>query len=566
MNSAVSPWHAWLDRAAYGRHVDAVEALGAAPWPRPTARCCAASGSTMPSTACAGLAGAHHPDAGPGAAGRAARADAGGRDAWRFPRGTRLWKEFAYGSRIETRYLELGADGHWRFASYVWAADGRSAQRAPATGRVLAVEDAPFGRYAIPSQDDCLTCHGGARSPVLGVGALQLGPALPQWIERGLIRHAPADWHLQPPAMPGTAAVERAARGYLHANCGHCHHAAGGVPVPLVLALDVAGSPAPVAGAAARGAAPHGHARADCGRCRRWAPVLTDPAKARRLLRAWLDDLREAQRHDHPDSESQAMKTIRTTQTTRPRRALFDAIADHTSIAGRWPSAATLAASSPEPATLAEAAEPAKAPSAAPAAAGRPTVAAGARPLPGVDVGLHGLPHAVEDGRQGPGARPLAPVFGSPRVGCQMPPAPVLQEGPWVMIAERHQHRVGRPLGRELHRQPDARRGDRPGPLDRAADFIRTIRSGRHMGRGREVLPPMPIAGLQQLHRRRSEGHLRLPAHDPADPQPGARSAAAGDADTIGAGGGALNPRPAAPQARPACTGSPPCTKSPAPR
>jgi flavorubredoxin len=29
MNSAVSPWHAWLDRAAYGRHVDAVETLGA---------------------------------------------------------------------------------------------------------------------------------------------------------------------------------------------------------------------------------------------------------------------------------------------------------------------------------------------------------------------------------------------------------------------------------------------------------------------------------------------------------------------------------------------------------
>lgn len=29
MNSAVSPWHAWLDRATYTRHVDAVEALGA---------------------------------------------------------------------------------------------------------------------------------------------------------------------------------------------------------------------------------------------------------------------------------------------------------------------------------------------------------------------------------------------------------------------------------------------------------------------------------------------------------------------------------------------------------
>ncbi|WP_284617650.1 MBL fold metallo-hydrolase [Aquabacterium humicola] len=29
LNSAVSPWHAWLDRSTYGRHVDAVEALGA---------------------------------------------------------------------------------------------------------------------------------------------------------------------------------------------------------------------------------------------------------------------------------------------------------------------------------------------------------------------------------------------------------------------------------------------------------------------------------------------------------------------------------------------------------
>lgn len=29
MNSAVSPWHAWLDRAAYGRHIDTIEAFGA---------------------------------------------------------------------------------------------------------------------------------------------------------------------------------------------------------------------------------------------------------------------------------------------------------------------------------------------------------------------------------------------------------------------------------------------------------------------------------------------------------------------------------------------------------
>jgi flavorubredoxin len=29
MNSAVSPWHAWLDRSTYGRHLDTVEAMGA---------------------------------------------------------------------------------------------------------------------------------------------------------------------------------------------------------------------------------------------------------------------------------------------------------------------------------------------------------------------------------------------------------------------------------------------------------------------------------------------------------------------------------------------------------
>lgn len=215
--------------------------------------------------------------------------DARDPDAWRFPRGTRLWKEFAYGSRIETRYLVLGTDGRWRFASYVWAADGRSAQRAPAEGRVLAVEDAPSGRYAIPSHDDCLTCHGGARSPVLGVGALQLGPALPQWIDSGLIRHAPAAWRRQPPAMPGRSAAERAARGYLHANCGHCHHAAGGVPVPLVLAQDVAGSPAP--------SLPQLHeALRRMGTrqpLRQMPPLgtrLTDP-EGQALLRAWLDDI-----------------------------------------------------------------------------------------------------------------------------------------------------------------------------------------------------------------------------------------------------------------------------------
>ncbi|MCL4183782.1 MAG: hypothetical protein KJ011_10090, partial [Burkholderiaceae bacterium] len=42
--------------------------------------------------------------------------DASRADAWEFPRGTRLWKEFALGRRrIETRYIERLEDGSWRY-------------------------------------------------------------------------------------------------------------------------------------------------------------------------------------------------------------------------------------------------------------------------------------------------------------------------------------------------------------------------------------------------------------------------------------------------------------------
>ncbi len=215
--------------------------------------------------------------------------DARDPDAWRFPRGTRLWKEFSHAGRVETRYVEHGADGQWRFATYVWSADGRSARLAPARGLELAVDGAPSGRYAIPSRDDCQACHAGARSPVLGFSALQLGPALAGWVRAGHVRRGPPAWREQAPAEPGATPVERAARGYLHANCGHCHHAAGGVPVPLVLAQDVAGGPAPAAEQL------HQALRRMATRepTQQMPPLgsrVPDP-EGQALLRAWLDDL-----------------------------------------------------------------------------------------------------------------------------------------------------------------------------------------------------------------------------------------------------------------------------------
>ncbi len=168
--------------------------------------------------------------------------DAANPDTWEFPRGTRLWKEFGYAAPVETRLVERLADGSWRFAAYVWDADGGDARLAPADGIPrLAAPDAPGGVYAIPSRDDCRACHEAAAVPVLGLSALQLSPdrdaAAPHaekpgaghvdlhgLHERGLLRNLPERVLTSPPRIAAPTPGARAALGYLHANCGHCHN------------------------------------------------------------------------------------------------------------------------------------------------------------------------------------------------------------------------------------------------------------------------------------------------------------------------------------------------------
>jgi mono/diheme cytochrome c family protein len=187
--------------------------------------------------------------------------DASNPNAWEFPRGTRLWKEFSHGRRIETRFIERLADGNWRFATYVWNEAGTEATLAPERGvRALPVENAPGGRYAVPSRADCLACHDGAPVPVLGVSALQLSPErdpqaphaeplrpgdvdLQALVARRWLRNLPPALLAQPPRVDARDSSERAVLGYLHGNCGHCHNAAAsgaGVPVHLDLAYDAA--------------------------------------------------------------------------------------------------------------------------------------------------------------------------------------------------------------------------------------------------------------------------------------------------------------------------------------
>jgi hypothetical protein len=143
-------------------------------------------------------------------------------DAWSFPVGTKFWKEFSRGGRrIETRLLikQGPAARDWAGAAYVWNADQTDALLAPS-----GLDDAGGSGHDVPSAAECGACHGGRRSYVLGFSALQLAGddrplSLDELGRAGHLTHVPAE----SPSIPGSA-LDRAALGYLHANCGHCHN------------------------------------------------------------------------------------------------------------------------------------------------------------------------------------------------------------------------------------------------------------------------------------------------------------------------------------------------------
>ncbi len=73
-----------------------------------------------------------------------------------------------------------------------------------------------------------------------------------------------------------------------------------------------------------------------------------------------------------------------------------------------------------------------------------------------------------------------------------MPPVPALPPGPWLVISSATNTAFAGPWGVSFtaNLTPDADTGLGPWTL---RNFRDTIRTGRHMGRGRPILPPMPI-------------------------------------------------------------------------
>lgn len=168
-----------------------------------------------------------------------AKVDTTDLDHWSFPVGTKFWKEFDLsGRRLETRLVWRygpGADD-FLYVTYWWNPEAGIPNDAELVDRDNGAQNVNGTTHDIPTQQDCVTCHGPIEEHVLGFGAIELNHTLPgsnihTLIEAGALTKNP---NLADLVIPGSTTAQ-AALGYLHANCGNCHNdtpGATGVPLP----------------------------------------------------------------------------------------------------------------------------------------------------------------------------------------------------------------------------------------------------------------------------------------------------------------------------------------------
>ena len=112
--------------------------------------------------------------------------------------------------------------------------------------------------------------------------------------------------------------------------------------------------------------------------------------------------------------------------------------------------------------------------------------------------GCHDCHTPLMMGKDGPEPDMTRMLAGHP-AALQMPPVPSLPEGPWQVIASATNTAWAGPWGVSYTRNltPDADTGLGRWTLD---NFVKTFRTGRRQGRGREILPPMPIPAYKNFN------------------------------------------------------------------
>jgi Cytochrome c len=147
-------------------------------------------------------------------------------------------------------------------------------------------------------------------------------------------------------------------------------------------------------------------------------------------------------------------------------------------------------------------------------------------------TGCHDCHTPFKMGANGPEPDMSRMLSGHPE-GLVMPPAPQLPAGPWMIVSSATNTAHAGPWGVSFtaNLTPHAQTGLGEWSL---SNFTDTIRTGRHMGRGRPVLPPMPIPAYNNLDDADLEAIYRylrtIPAINNRVPEPWAPPAASSTA------------------------------------
>ena len=125
-----------------------------------------------------------------------------------------------------------------------------------------------------------------------------------------------------------------------------------------------------------------------------------------------------------------------------------------------------------------------------PATAASPEIVARGKYLVSTS-GCHDCHTPFKLGASGPEPDMSRALSGHPE-GLVMPPPPTLPAGPWLVTSAATNTAWAGPWGVSFtaNLTPDAETGMGKWTVK---NFRDTIRTGRHMGRGRAVLPPMPV-------------------------------------------------------------------------
>lgn len=141
-------------------------------------------------------------------------------DSWKFPVGTKVWKEFFLdGRKLETRLLEKRADGTWFMMAFAW--DETETDALPVPEGQADARDTP---HDIPTTAQCNSCHRNGSDFLLSIQAMQLARANPLGVTlfslavSRRLSTLPTVW----PRYPGNK-TDAQGLGYLLANCSNCH-------------------------------------------------------------------------------------------------------------------------------------------------------------------------------------------------------------------------------------------------------------------------------------------------------------------------------------------------------